>query len=358
MLLLLLISLPLYMTFFIKPSFNEIFFSILKNDSVLLSRHISRMLFSEASDLKEVIKMPIFINKVKSIKNDFNLFKIKLYSTSGEIIFSTDPGEIGDFNDNEYFFDIVSRGIVYDKFVEKETETFEKEELEMDLVEIYVPIMSDNKFMGAFEIYNNVTVERDKTKQILNRFSIIYYSFSFSLLALFILYSIAFYKREAARQKTIESSRLWEETFDKIVNGILVYDKDKKIINANNTIANMLGLEKADIIGKNLSELISINGLAARPKILEKVFNSKVEEKFEYFEPKLKKWLVFWDFPILDADNNIEKIIQTVEDITERKESEKEILDRNRQLERFKRVMAGRERRIIALKKEIKNKKK
>jgi diguanylate cyclase (GGDEF)-like protein len=83
--------------------------------------------------------------------------KLKIFSPSGEILYSTNPDELGDINGYSYFHEHVARGKTYTKVVKKDTESLEGQKVAVDVVETYVPIMKGNKFYGAFEIYYDLS---------------------------------------------------------------------------------------------------------------------------------------------------------------------------------------------------------
>lgn len=61
--------------------------------------------------------------------------KFKIFSNSGEILFSTDPKEIGDLNNQRYFHEIVAKGKVITKGIQKETKSLEGQVMLVDVVE-------------------------------------------------------------------------------------------------------------------------------------------------------------------------------------------------------------------------------
>ena len=55
----------------------------------------------------------------------FALEKVKIFSKMAEILYSTDPADIGKINTKDYFMTIVLRGRNFTKIVRKDTETLE-----------------------------------------------------------------------------------------------------------------------------------------------------------------------------------------------------------------------------------------
>ena len=91
---------------------------------------------------------------------DFNIMKIKLFDIDGNIIHSTKESEIGTKNSHDYFFNIVKKGEVYYKLVKSGSNSSENEKQVRDVAEIYVPIMENGIFVGASEIYYDITDKR------------------------------------------------------------------------------------------------------------------------------------------------------------------------------------------------------
>ena len=94
------------------------------------------------------------------ILKDFNIMKIKLFDKDGVIIHSTKAEEIGTKNKHDYFYDIVQKGQMFYKIVPSGLKSLEGEKQIHDVAEIYVPIMLDNTFLGASEIYYDITEKR------------------------------------------------------------------------------------------------------------------------------------------------------------------------------------------------------
>jgi len=113
--------LPLYKILIIDPSFNEYLVRNTKNDAIRIANHLRSIFIAENGEL---VKKPGYVDLSKEVikhKNDFNLVKLKLFSNTGEIIFSTDPQDIGNTNTKEYFHEIVAKAKPYTKVVEKNT---------------------------------------------------------------------------------------------------------------------------------------------------------------------------------------------------------------------------------------------
>jgi hypothetical protein len=74
--------------------------------------HIKRM-FSSRQLLERRLFPAEVIRKTSIVQEDFRLWKIKFFSPGGEVVCSTDQGDIGRINEHEYFRERVARSEVY-----------------------------------------------------------------------------------------------------------------------------------------------------------------------------------------------------------------------------------------------------
>ena len=91
---------------------------------------------------------------------DFNIMKIKLFDVDGNVTHSTKASEVGTKNSHDYFYNIVKKGEIYYKVVKSGTNSLEDEKHLRDVAEIYVPIIENGIFVGASEIYYDITDKR------------------------------------------------------------------------------------------------------------------------------------------------------------------------------------------------------
>lgn len=106
------------------------------------------------------------------ILQHFDLMKLKVFDPSGRALFSTDKGDIGMLNEHDYFRFVVAAGRPYTKVVKKDTRSLEGQTVRMDVVETYVPIMRRGRFIGAFEIYYDITARSTALNQVMRSASL------------------------------------------------------------------------------------------------------------------------------------------------------------------------------------------
>jgi len=177
------IVLPLYTTFFIYPSFIELLTENLEERAIFIARHIAADSFNGKTALSKSSVPPNFDDYIRAKSKELNFMKVKVFAPDGEIIYSTDPKDIGQINREKYFLEAVARGGPYKKIVKKDTKSLEGQTVSMDVIEAYVPIMRDNRFIGAFEIYLDITKDNARLNKVIRHTLIAVFGITALLLA-------------------------------------------------------------------------------------------------------------------------------------------------------------------------------
>ncbi len=180
------IVLPLYDILFIYPAFNRLLTRDKRDDAIRIARHLSSILVSKETELtKNMLQAHLSdeIEQLRKVRDDFDLIKLKFFSKSGEVIFSSDSKDIGDINDKRYFHEIVAKGKIHAEVIQKDSESLEGQKMPADVVETYVPLMKDKDFLGAFEIYYDITAKKAELDSLLSRSSMVLFGLAFALLS-------------------------------------------------------------------------------------------------------------------------------------------------------------------------------
>lgn len=149
--------LPAYTALYLYPTITRFLTGLLEEEARRDALHMASHLETGKGVLQKDSVAPSTAKEITEFKEDFDISKVRVYSPSGEVIYSTSSDEIGQVNENNYFHEVVAEGRFYSKLVEKEEESLEGVKMSVDVVETYVPIMDDGRFIGAFEIYYEIT---------------------------------------------------------------------------------------------------------------------------------------------------------------------------------------------------------
>lgn len=184
---------PVYLFVFLYPSFQEIIIKEKESEAEQIVTYLVDNFDITTSVLNRWAEYLTLeqLEEIKTIRKKFNLYKIRVFSSRGTIIYSTNIDEIDSKNEKEYFESIVKKGKVYSIFVKKGRTSAEGTNITTNVVEVYVPIMLDNSFSGAVEVYYDITGSINQYNEL---FEISNYIISLIVFTLFIALSYAFYK--------------------------------------------------------------------------------------------------------------------------------------------------------------------
>ena len=199
-------SLPLYNYLVIRPSFEEFLAESTNDEAVKIAKHFIEMFLPQNTELSKNTIRYYASGDIENFKNDFGLKKFKIYSNSGEVIFSSDPEEIGNLNNQIYFHEIVAKGHVITKGIQKKTKTLEGQLMPVDVVETYVPLVNEGIFRGAFEIYYDITARKQQLDKLLFRSFSLAFIIAVGLLLLIIVV-LFFENKNISKRKQAEKER-------------------------------------------------------------------------------------------------------------------------------------------------------
>lgn len=161
------LAFPAYTLYFVFPSFNRLLIRIYSDHAVRSASHLASMLLPGAGDINRASISARISGESSKVMENLGLIKYKVFSSGGEIVFSTAAEDIGTINRHDYFQNIVSKGKVFALMVKRDQRTLEGQTFRADVIETYVPIMRGNRFRGAFEIYFDVTDAKQMVDRLL-----------------------------------------------------------------------------------------------------------------------------------------------------------------------------------------------
>ena len=229
------VLLPAYDIFFVHPAYNNLLIKESESEAVRYASYLVRSLGLE-NQLLTKDQFPADLGKrLEPANRDKRLIKLRIFTAQGEIIFSTNPAEIGTLNDKDYFIDIVANGQVYSKAVHKDLKTAEGDVAQIDTVETYVPFMAGEAFGGAIEVYYDITssVGRIESLSRHSMITILLMCLVFLLAIVIALYRahVSFLEREAAE----EALRLANEELEERVN-----ERTRELSGANRQLTDQI----------------------------------------------------------------------------------------------------------------------
>ncbi len=208
---LLALTLPLANILIIYPAFTDVIVEGIEDDAKRLGAHMLPASLKHTKLSAESLSQKFF-GDIYKLEHSFGLMKIKIFSSKGEVLYSTEPSDIGHLNDKPYFDDVVAKGLSFTKLIKKDTKSMEGQQLQIDVVETYVPFMNGSEFLGAFEMYYDISKRTERLNQL-----ILYSEIAMTLLSCsLILAVLILLKKEAGHQRAQDRSDNLKEEVERI----------------------------------------------------------------------------------------------------------------------------------------------
>lgn len=324
---------PLVNIYVVFPSFLALVIQEAEEDSVRLAQHLSMMLVGGEEKLSPQRVGEWAKKENDSILNDFHIFKLKIYTPTGEIIYSSKAEEFGAITKKTFFHEIVAKGNVFTKTVENAKKTLGGEVSRPDVVETYVPILKNSLFLGALEIHQDIT-------ETLNKINRVLYLAAGLPLAVMIVFIIGFVfgmikldkyiqnqdeteqklknqqialEKEKEEQlvlfkKVEQAKREWESTMDCIEDMVMLTDTSFKINRCNKAVLSYTGLSYGEILNKRFVDIFP-----DRENSQEECF----EKGCEYYNKPTDQWFFITVYPLKNHEEKVVAIVITLHDLTE-----------------------------------------
>ncbi len=366
---------PLYHGLLLKPAYRHLLTRLSEDEARRTAVHLMRTLRIGAQPLNADMLPSALAGAAADLKADFQLEKLKIFDPDGRVLFSTEPQEVGAVHQSPLFLEKVAKGQICSRLVVKGGRSLENLPIARDVVEIYVPILSQQTFLGAFEIYYDITAPHALLSNLLRRSSVTLLCIAVSMLLIVgtVLYRAAkailahravdeaLHRAHSELEKRVdertadlihanqdlqleiverrqadEALRASEARFRRLIdtmpNGIREIDTRGTITFVNPAHAKIYGYSEEELTGRSMFEL-----MAHDPE------RRQLEEHLSYImdrQPRPSPWYskdrtkdgriietqVDWSYK-RDAQGQVEGLTTVISDITHRKQAEKALLD-------------------------------
>lgn len=161
------IAIPAINTMVIIPAYTELLVNTMEIGAARLATHTVPPPLKNQGLTHHSLDSPRFLADIYRLESTLGLLKVKVYSKEGVVLYSSTPSELNTVAREQHFLQIVARGKTYSKLT-TETKIMPSGESEIiDVVETYIPLMNGNSFLGAFELYFDISA----VKQRMDRFN-------------------------------------------------------------------------------------------------------------------------------------------------------------------------------------------
>lgn len=326
---------PLFNYFIMYPAFRDIIVSQLEEKGNELTVHLVGMMSETAfnpPNLPELSQETVA--DIQQFFSDFDIIKVRVFQKDGVIIYSSVPEEVSKKNSKPYFTDIISKGENYTKLTIKDGDrNAEGHVISEHIVEAYVPIMKENEFYGAVEVYYDITKEVHAVQRLIRNST--FFIVSFGAL-LFVVVLQATLSRIKSQERLEKSEELYRHLVEDIGDDYFIYTHDDqgKINYVSPSIKNILDVDPKSAIGKPWQEVLPSATASAESQQLDMKVQDLLQpgRKLPGFEVKFVRkdgevrYLDNQVRPHLDKHGALASIHGIVKDITIRKKLELKLL--------------------------------
>lgn len=213
------VLLPVYNFFILYPSFDKLFTERTEEEAERFTAHLASRLLPGNIELTKDAITSDFKQAIEQSVKDMQLAKVKVFAPSGEILYSTEPKDIGEINRKNYFIGIVAKGNSYTQVVKKASQSLEGQVMTRDVVETYVPLMNGKQFNGAFELYYDITKSREKISRLISGSSAIVFAVALGLLLGVVISAMNANRNIRLRDRAEEELKKHQEDLEKLIEG-------------------------------------------------------------------------------------------------------------------------------------------
>lgn len=344
--------LPLIVILLVYPAFRELLVKNTEAQAVMVGKHFANM-FSGSSTAADVSHHKSDLPElIIEGYHDFGLMKVKVYSAKGEVLFSTVAAEIGSQNTMPYFKEIISQGNVYTNVVRKNAPSLEGQMITADVVETYVPMMKKGIFLGAFEIYYDITAKKARLDRLLHNSAWMLILLSLSLeggiIAVLWKAGKTVLKRQEVEKRLREEKEISEAVLNSIADPISIIDPTNfRLIGANKAFLKEVKYTRETIKGTNCFQLTHKGESpcvdATHPCPMKRTVETggvSVAEHIHYRPDGELYYVDVTTYPIKDETGRVTKVVHVAREVSERKKAEAEKKELEEKLARSQKMEA------------------
>jgi diguanylate cyclase (GGDEF)-like protein len=181
---------PLFTIFHQYPNITRLLEEFTLREAVGIATYLRTIVLEEDPLLETGALSRESIDQIRKVERDARFVRLVIYSPSGLILYSSEPGEIGEVNRDPYFLNLVADPQITVKEVRRGERSLEQRYMDTDVVEAYVPVISGRTLNGVFEIYYDIGPEKQKLRSLISLSSAVLFGMA-AILLIAVLISVS-----------------------------------------------------------------------------------------------------------------------------------------------------------------------
>ena len=188
----------------------------------------------------------------KLLEKKPNVTRLRIYSRSGEILYSSNTREIGESGRGEFIAGIISRGVAQTNLLRKDVRLSDGKTTTVYFVETTVPIMRNNTFVGALETYYDATIKIQSLNRLVGRFSTSLYVIGFGLMSTVVLMAFKMAKTEESLRESKgdlnRANQYLNGLIERSTDAIIATDRNGKVVLFNKGAEVLSGYQREEAL--------------------------------------------------------------------------------------------------------------
>jgi len=198
---------PLFTLFHQYPNINRLLEEFTLNEAVGIGKYLGALIIVDDQELEPGSLSKETINQIRNVERGAHFIRLVIYSPSGQILYSSKAEEIGEVNQDPYFRQMLADPKVLVEQVARGETSSENRYMTTDVVETYVPIIREGRLIGVFEIYYDISTEKQKIRSLINLSSAVLFGMAAVLLIAVIISVSRATQYLQDRQRVLEELR-------------------------------------------------------------------------------------------------------------------------------------------------------
>ncbi len=198
---------PLFTLFHQYPNITRLLEEFTLNEAVGIGKYLSALIIVDDQELEPGSLSKETINQIRNVERGAHFIRLVIYSPSGQILYSSESEEIGEVNQDPYFRQMLADPKVLVEQVARGETSSENRYMTTDVVETYVPIIREGRLIGVFEIYYDISTEKQKIRSLINLSSAVLFGMAAVLLIAVIISVSRATQYLRDRQRVLEELR-------------------------------------------------------------------------------------------------------------------------------------------------------
>jgi hypothetical protein len=157
---------PLYLFLYQFPAFNRLLKETALQQATTAAQLLAASLFDEEQVLQPGLLHPDLLRRIELVERQGQVLRLRVYSTSGEVAYSTEAPEIGTINRDPYFQEILIWHKVAAEQAGRGSPSLEGQHYPDEIIEAYVPIVRQGRLLGVLEIYYSAASQNQKRRSL------------------------------------------------------------------------------------------------------------------------------------------------------------------------------------------------